>query len=67
MGAGCESRVIGPTAGPLETPLDMTRLHETIRTALPVHETFALIAEFANAQRWGPRASPPPSGSAPDP
>jgi len=32
----------------------MTRLHETIRTALPVPETFALIAEFANAQRWDP-------------
>ena len=32
----------------------MTRLHETIRTALPVKETFALIADFANAQRWDP-------------
>ena len=32
----------------------MTRLHETIQTALPVEETFALIADFANAQRWDP-------------
>ncbi len=32
----------------------MTRLHETIQTTLPMAETFALIADFANAQRWDP-------------
>ena len=32
----------------------MTRLHETIETALPIEETFALIADFANAERWDP-------------
>ena len=32
----------------------MTRLHETIQTALPIEETFALIADFANAQDWDP-------------
>ncbi len=32
----------------------MTRLHETIQTTLPLEETFALIADFANAQRWDP-------------
>lgn len=32
----------------------MTRLHETIQTALPIDETFAFIADFANASRWDP-------------
>lgn len=32
----------------------MTRLHETIQTTLPVDETFAFIADFANASRWDP-------------
>ncbi len=32
----------------------MTRLHETIDTALPVDEAFAFIADFANAQHWDP-------------
>ena len=32
----------------------MTRLRETIQTALPVEEAFALIADFANAQHWDP-------------
>nr|MBA2381186.1 SRPBCC family protein [Chloroflexota bacterium] len=32
----------------------MTRMHETMETTLPVVETFALIADFANAQRWDP-------------
>ena len=43
-----------PRAGPLETTGDMTILHETIQTALPVEEAFALIADFANAERWDP-------------
>ena len=45
---------VGPKPTLLETIADMTRLHETIQTALPVEETFALIADFANAQRWDP-------------
>jgi carbon monoxide dehydrogenase subunit G len=32
----------------------MTRLHETIQTTLPPDETFAFIADFANAQHWDP-------------
>ena len=32
----------------------MTRLHETIDTALPADDAFAFIADFANAQRWDP-------------
>jgi carbon monoxide dehydrogenase subunit G len=32
----------------------MTRLHETIATTLPIDETFAFIADFANAQHWDP-------------
>jgi len=32
----------------------MTRLHETIETSLPIDETFAFIADFANAQHWDP-------------
>lgn len=32
----------------------MPRLHETIQTRLPIDETFAFIADFANAERWDP-------------
>ena len=32
----------------------MTRLHETIETTLPLADTFAFIADFANAQVWDP-------------
>ena len=32
----------------------MTRVHETITTALPVEETFALVSDFANAEDWDP-------------
>jgi carbon monoxide dehydrogenase subunit G len=32
----------------------MPRLHETIDTTLPIDETFAFIADFANAQHWDP-------------
>ena len=32
----------------------MPVLHETIETPLPIDETFAFIADFANAQRWDP-------------
>jgi carbon monoxide dehydrogenase subunit G len=32
----------------------MTRLHETIETHLPIDETFAFIADFANARHWDP-------------
>lgn len=32
----------------------MPRLHETIQTSLPLDETFAFIADFANAQHWDP-------------
>jgi carbon monoxide dehydrogenase subunit G len=32
----------------------MTRLRETIDTALPIDETFAFIADFANSQHWDP-------------
>jgi hypothetical protein len=32
----------------------MTRLHERIETALPIDETFAFIADFANSSRWDP-------------
>ncbi len=48
----------------------MTRLHEIIQTTLPIEETFALIADFANAQRWDPgvatseRLDPGPVGLA---
>ena len=40
----------------------MTTLHELIETTLPIDETFAYVADFANA-RSGTRASPPPSDS----
>lgn len=36
------------------TEPDMTRLHETIETTLPLADTFAFIADFANAQVWDP-------------
>jgi carbon monoxide dehydrogenase subunit G len=32
----------------------MTRLRETIDTALPIDESFAFIADFANSQHWDP-------------
>lgn len=32
----------------------MTRLHERIETTLPIEDTFAFIADFANASRWDP-------------
>jgi carbon monoxide dehydrogenase subunit G len=32
----------------------MTRLQESIETTLPIDETFAFIADFANAHRWDP-------------
>lgn len=32
----------------------MPRLHEIIDTALPIDETFAFIADFANSEVWDP-------------
>lgn len=32
----------------------MTRLHETLETALPVDDAFAFVADFANARHWDP-------------
>ena len=32
----------------------MTKLHEQIETALPIEESFAFIADFANSSRWDP-------------
>jgi len=32
----------------------MTRLQERIDTALPIDETFAYVADFANSQEWDP-------------
>jgi carbon monoxide dehydrogenase subunit G len=32
----------------------MPRLHETIDTSLPIDETFAFVADFANARLWDP-------------
>jgi hypothetical protein len=32
----------------------MTRLHETIETRLPIDETFAFVADFANCAKWDP-------------
>ena len=32
----------------------MPRLHETIETRLPVDETFAFVADFANCPAWDP-------------
>ena len=32
----------------------MTKLHERIETTLPIDETFAFIADFANSSRWDP-------------
>jgi len=44
----------------------MTVLRERIDTALPLHQAFAFVADFANAERWDPgvatsvRTSPGP-------
>jgi carbon monoxide dehydrogenase subunit G len=32
----------------------MPRLHETIETSLPIDETFAFVADFANCSQWDP-------------
>ncbi len=32
----------------------MTRLHESIDTALPVEAAFSYLADFANSQEWDP-------------
>ena len=32
----------------------MPRLHEIIETSLPIDETFAFVADFANASSWDP-------------
>ena len=32
----------------------MTKLHERIQTTLPIEDTFAFIADFANSSRWDP-------------
>jgi carbon monoxide dehydrogenase subunit G len=32
----------------------MTTLRETIETTLPIDETFAYVADFANSQEWDP-------------
>jgi carbon monoxide dehydrogenase subunit G len=32
----------------------MTRLHEIIETPLPIEDTFAFVADFANSQHWDP-------------
>jgi len=32
----------------------MPRLHETIETSLPIEETFAFVADFANCSQWDP-------------
>lgn len=32
----------------------MTKLHERIETTLPIDETFAFIADFANSSDWDP-------------
>ena len=32
----------------------MTKLHKRIDTTLPIDETFAFIADFANSSRWDP-------------
>jgi carbon monoxide dehydrogenase subunit G len=32
----------------------MPRLHETIDTSLPIDETFAYVADFANQSEWDP-------------
>jgi hypothetical protein len=32
----------------------MTTLHERLETSLPIEDTFAYIADFANAQTWDP-------------
>jgi len=32
----------------------MPRLHESIDTSLPIDETFAFVADFANCSQWDP-------------
>lgn len=32
----------------------MTRLQERLETSLPIEETFAFVADFANSSRWDP-------------
>ncbi len=32
----------------------MTRLHERIKTTLPIEAAFDYVADFANAQEWDP-------------
>ena len=32
----------------------MTKLHERIHTTLPIEDTFAFIADFANSSSWDP-------------
>jgi carbon monoxide dehydrogenase subunit G len=41
------------TGPELERP-EMTTLHERIETTLPIEDTFAFIADFANSSRWDP-------------
>ena len=38
----------------METETHMPRLHETIDTSLPLDETFAFVADFANCSQWDP-------------
>ncbi len=38
----------------METDQTMPRLHETIETSLPIDETFAFVADFANCSLWDP-------------
>jgi hypothetical protein len=38
----------------METESQMRRLHETIETSLPIDETFAFVADFANCSQWDP-------------
>jgi hypothetical protein len=38
----------------METENRMRRLHETIETSLPIDETFAFVADFANQSQWDP-------------
>ena len=40
--------------GPELEHTEMTKLHERIETTLPLDETFAFIADFANARLWDP-------------
>jgi hypothetical protein len=40
--------------GPELEHTEMTKLHERIETTLPIEETFAFIADFANSSKWDP-------------